>query len=146
MILILVYSTIRKARILPAESASVALPHKKCSADFLSKSLIALIATVDSAQVGLVRRQPPHCLKAPLSHICCGAGPRASGTGVNAVPLQSNTKASRFRATTLLFVVTSVRTSGLNPTLSASKSLKLLIKLCRGQFARHSRQLAAPAP
>jgi len=32
----------------------VALPHKKCSDDFLSKSLIALIATVDSAQVGLI--------------------------------------------------------------------------------------------
>ncbi len=55
MTVILVCNTIREARILPTESASVALPHKKCSDDFLSKSLIALIATVDSAQVGLGR-------------------------------------------------------------------------------------------
>jgi hypothetical protein len=54
MTVILVCNTIRDARILPAEWASVALPYKKCSDDFLSKSLIALIATVDSAQVGLV--------------------------------------------------------------------------------------------
>src|SRR5216684_4642761 len=53
MTVILVCNTIREARILPTKSASVALPHKKCSDDFLSKSLIALIATVDSAQVGL---------------------------------------------------------------------------------------------
>src|SRR5450631_2795950 len=53
MTVILVCNTIREARILPTVSASVALPHNKCSDDFLSKSLIALIATVDSAQVGL---------------------------------------------------------------------------------------------
>src|SRR5450755_1047107 len=57
MTVILVCNTIRQARILPAVSASVALPHKKCSDDVLSKSLIALIATVDSAQVGLARRR-----------------------------------------------------------------------------------------
>ena len=33
------------------------LSHEKCSDDFSSKSLIALIATIDSAQVGLARRE-----------------------------------------------------------------------------------------
>jgi hypothetical protein len=33
---------------------------QKCSDDFLSKSLIALMATIDSAQVGLTRAPDPH--------------------------------------------------------------------------------------
>ena len=34
------------------------LSHEKCSDDFSSKSLIALIATIDSAQVGLAVSLP----------------------------------------------------------------------------------------
>jgi hypothetical protein len=44
---------IREAQIAPAESASRAFFTKNVVDDFLSKSLIALMTTVDTAQVGL---------------------------------------------------------------------------------------------
>ena len=95
-----------------------------------------------SGQCGASRRTASK----PLSATFAAGQDPGPGTGVNAVPLQSSTKASRFRATTLLFVVSGVRTSGSNPTLSASKSLILQRELWCWQFARHSRQLASPTP